>query len=125
LERHFEGLDEKYGPLTGYAKYKRKDVFPLDGDMLVIDIRGYQRDFSFTQKERKKPIFFPVNSLAKETLIYKIPQGFSVSHLPKNVYLNTGFFELKREYKRKGEEIIIIQTTRYKRSEFSKEEYKT
>lgn len=123
IERGFEGLDKPYGPVTCHAKYKRKNVFPLDGDMMVIDITGYDRDIDFAQKERKNPIFFPLNSLAEETLIYKIPEGFSIAHLPKNIHLNSGFFELKRDYKAKGREIIITETSRYKRGEFPKGEY--
>jgi hypothetical protein len=123
LERRFDGLDQRYGPVTGHAKFKRKDIFPLDGDIMVIDLNGYQRDMDFVQKERKDPIFFPANSLSQEMLTYKIPEGFSVSSMPKNIHLNTEFFELKRNYQKKGREINITEMMRYKRSELPKEAY--
>jgi len=123
ITRHIEGIDKKYGLVKGYAKYRKKGAFPLDGPMMVIDIEGYDRDVDFTQKERKKPLFFPSNSLAEDITTYKIPKGFIVSHLPNDIHLNAGFFEIKREYVRANDTIAVIETTRYKRAQYPKEEY--
>jgi hypothetical protein len=123
IERRVEGLDKKYGLIKGHTKFKKKDAFPLDGNMMIIDISGYTRDVDFTQKERKKSIFFPVNSLVEEITTYKIPKGFIVSHLPNNISLNMGFFEMKREYRRVGDTINVTEATRHKRSQYPKEDY--
>lgn len=123
ISRRVEGLDKKYGLIKGCAKYKKKDAFPLDGNMMIIDVAGYARDLDFTQKERKNPIFCPVNSLVEETTAYKIPKGFSISYLPNNISLSMGFFGMKREYRRVGNTIIIVETTRLKRSQYPKEDY--
>lgn len=123
ITRRIEGIDKKYGLVKGYAKYRKKGAFPLDGNMMIIDIEGYDRDSNFTQKERKKPIFFPNNSLAEDIVTYKIPKGFIVSHLPNDIHLSMGFFEIKRGYMRARDTITVIETTRYKRSQYPKEEY--
>ncbi len=123
LERRIDGLDKKYGLVKGHAKYKKKDAFPLDGNMMIIDIPGFARGLDFTQKERKNPIFFPAHTLAEEIAAYKIPQGFIVAHLPDNISLKMGFFEMTREYKRQGDAISVIETTRFKRSQYPKEDF--
>jgi len=123
IKRRVDGLDKKYGLIKGYAKYKKKDAFPLDGNMMVIDIIGYNRDQSFMQKERKNPIFFPINSLDEEITTYKIPGGFSVSHMPNNLALSRGFFEMRREFRRVGDTITVTEIARNKRSQYPKEDY--
>ncbi|MDP2940001.1 MAG: DUF3857 and transglutaminase domain-containing protein [Candidatus Omnitrophota bacterium] len=123
ISRRIEGLDKKYGLVKWYAKYKRKDAFPLDGSMMIIDIPGYARGLSFTQKQRKNPIFFPGNTLAEEIATYKIPKGFAVSYLPNNISLKMGFFEMTREYKKQGDTITVTKATRFKRLQYPKEDY--
>ncbi len=123
LERRIEGLDEKYGLLKGYAKFRRKDAYPVTDDMIIIELEGYERNADFTEKERKNPIFCPVNSLSEEITTYHIPQGFRISYIPKNINLNTEFLNIKREYVRNQNEIIVTTITRYKRLELSKENY--
>lgn len=123
IERHIDGLDKKYGLIEGHSKYTSKDAFTLDGNMMIIDVAGYGRDFDFTKKERKHPIFHPANSLVEELTTYKIPKGFSIIHLPKNIYLKQGFFEMSREYQRSGDAVTIKESTRLKRSQYPKEDY--
>lgn len=123
IERRIEGLDKKYGLLKGYVKYKKKDAFPLDGNLLIIDIAGYSKDLDFSKKERKNDIFYPLNSLDEEITTYKIPQGFTVLYLPNNINLKMGPFEIKREYKRIGNTITLVEIARLKRSQYPKEDY--
>ena len=91
--------------------------------MMIIDVAGYERDFDFTQKERRNPVFFPANTLIEEVTAYVIPKGFTMAHLPENINLKLGFFGMKREYRRKGNTIIIIESTRLRRSQYPKEDY--
>ena len=123
IERRVEGLDKKYGPVKAYVKYKRMDAYPLDGNMMILDIVGYNRDSNFTKNERKNPIFYAHNSLDEEITTYKIPKGFVVSHLPADISLKMGFFEMKRECRRSGDAITVTEITRHKRSQYPKEDY--
>ncbi len=123
IEKSLEGLDAKYGTLKSHFKYKKKDEYPLNGDMMIIDITGYERNLDFTQKERKKPIFYPGNSLAEEITTFKIPEGFVVSHMPKNLSLKMGFFEIERKYQRNKDTITASEIERFRRSQYPKEDY--
>ena len=124
LERRIDGLDQKYGLIKTYSKLKRKDAYQITKGMIIIDVSGYGRDTDFLKKERKKPIFYPYNSLAEEITTYIIPKGFRITYLPKDLNLDIGFFNMKREYTKKGNEILIKETTRYKRLELPKEAYR-
>ena len=123
LVHTFEGLGKKYGPIRSYAKMNIPDLYPITDDMMIINIAGYERGDSFLEEERKNPIFYPGNYLKEDKVKYRIPDGFRISHIPEDLDLDIGFFSFKREYKRKGNEITVAETTRYKRKELPKEDY--
>lgn len=123
LERRIEDLDQKYGLIQTRSKLKRKDAYQISDGMIIIDVAGYNRNTDFLAKERKNPIFYPGNSLSEEITTYIIPKGFRVTYMPKNLNLEIGFFNMKREYIKKGNEIVIKETTRYKRLQLPKESY--
>jgi len=123
IERKMQGLEDKYGPIKPITKIKRKDEFPVTDGMIIIDIAGYDRDFDFTRKERKKPIFYTANSMEEETTTYRIPKGFKISHIPDNLNLDIGFFSIKREYAKAKDEIKVTEVTRHKRMQLPKEDY--
>ena len=124
FERRMEGLDQKYGLIKTYVKMRREDEYPIIDDMIIIDIGGYNNNLGFTEKERKNLIFYYGNSLREVITTFHILEDFRISHLPKNLNLDIGFFNFKREYTNRQNEITITETTRYKRLELSKEGYK-
>jgi len=124
LERHIEGVDQRYGPMKSYSKVRIEDKYPITDDMIIINIKGREREGGeFTEKERKCPVFYPHNALDEGSITYRIPEGFRVSYMPENLDLDIGFFNIKRVYRRKGNEIIITEKTRHKRLEVPTEEY--
>ncbi|MFH1528732.1 MAG: hypothetical protein ABIG69_19160, partial [Bacteroidota bacterium] len=123
LEHRFDGIDQKYGTISSYLLVKTANLYPLTGDVMVIDIVGYERGTDFLEEERRNPIFYPYNYLNEETTTYRIPEGFRISHIPKNLNLDIGFFSVKREYEKRGKEITVTETIRNKRKELPKEDY--
>ncbi len=123
LDNHIEGLEEKYGILKSHTKIRNSDQYPVIDDMIIIDLGDYDRSFDFTEKERKKPIFYRTNSLEEEMTTYRIPEGFRISYVPKNLNLDIGFFSVERKYEKKENEIVVTEITRNRRIELPREEY--
>ena len=124
IKRDIIGLDQKYGSMKPYNEIKLNNAYPITDGLLIIDISGFEREKDFTEKERKNPIFYPINSIDEEITTYKIPKGYSVSYLPPNLNLNNGFYFITREYvKAAPDEIKVTGITRCKRVEVSNKEY--
>lgn len=123
LERRIEGLDRQYGMLAAFVKVKREGVYPVTDGMIIIDIPEYERPDSFLKKERENPIFSPNNYFIEKKQVFVIPKGFKVSYLPENLDLDNGFFSFKREYSRKGSQVICRQMIRNRRAQLPKESY--
>lgn len=123
VERRIDGLTSRYGPVEAYAVFRSRNVFPVIGDMIIIDISGYERMSSFSQKERRQPIFNRRNSVEEEVTTYHIPNGFEVYYCPGNIVLDTGFFNITREYTKEPGVVTVKETTHMKRSEYPKEDY--
>jgi len=123
LERKWDGLEQKYGPINSYIKARMKDGYPITDDMIIIDIAGYVRNSDFTEKKRKNPVFYPANSLTEDIMTYRIPQGFRISYVPKKLNLDIGFFSFSRQYEKKENEIIVTEIMRNKRMERPASDY--
>ena len=104
-------------------KMKKDDEYPIISDLIIIDVEGFEREFEFTEKERKDPIFERVNSLDEETLKYKFPENFQVLHLPENLELDTGIFKFTRNFSLKGNEITVKEASREKRMTLPADKY--
>ncbi len=124
LDRRWDNMDGKYGPVKSYIKYEKEDMYPITDDMLIIDVSdGEERDSEFTKKERENPIFFPNNALNIETITYILPEGFKVAHMPKDLSLGCGFSSIERRFKKRGNKLTVTATTRFFRKELPPEEY--
>lgn len=124
LNYRIEGLDREYGPLTSYSKYQKPDLYPITDDMIIINIQGFKRGSEFTEKERNDPIFCPANALREKASIYRIPEGFYISHIPENITLDIGFFSIERRFKKNKNEVMVTEIQRHRRLELPKEDYK-
>jgi hypothetical protein len=122
-EHKIEGLDKRYGLINTYVKYHRPNMFPLTDDMIIIDMGGGERGELFTENERTVDIFYHSNSLSEEATTYKVPDGFKVSHLPKDLSLDIGFLRIMKKYKIRGKEIIVNTTTTTKRITLPKSDF--
>ncbi|NQT95521.1 MAG: DUF3857 domain-containing protein [Candidatus Omnitrophica bacterium] len=123
LERSYERLSDKYGRLKSYSKIFKRQLFPVTDGMMIMEIGGYTRPDDFTEKERTRPIFFPGNILTETIIRYNIPKGFGVSHMPKDIDIDIGFFAVYREYRKKGNAITVIKREFYRRRELPAEDY--
>jgi hypothetical protein len=70
------------------------------------DLEQDQIDLSTT----KKPIYYPYKRLSSDNYIIKIPNGFGVSYLPKNVSYEEEDFGFGLEYNLMDDQIHICQT---------------
>ncbi|MFH1354682.1 MAG: DUF3857 domain-containing protein, partial [Candidatus Omnitrophota bacterium] len=123
LESSMKHLEEKYGPISTYIKFKKDDCFPITDGMIIIDRSGFERGSDFTRKERENDIFYAFNSSSERRIIYKIPKGFRISHLPKDLSLDIGFFHLERKYKKEKDQVTISEKARNMRTRLPKEDY--
>ena len=123
LEREWIGLDNKYGRVQSHMIYKQEDMFPVIDDMIIITLSDAERITAFTEKERKLPIFYYLNRKLELVSVYKIPEGFRASHIPNDIELGIGFYNISRKYEHNKNEIIETQITLYKRTELPAKEY--
>lgn len=123
IEMELNGLDQGYGAVKTHKKMKLYNKYPITDGILVIDIAGYERGYDFMKKERSNPVFYPYNSLKEDVTIYRLPEGYEVSHLPADLDLDNGFLSIKRTYKRLDDGIQVAQTVRFKRVQIPREEY--
>lgn len=123
LEFSWDGLDAQYGLLKAKAVADRPNVYPVNDGLMVIDLQRESRPDGWSAKERKNPIFFPINSVGQKTMLLKIPAGFEVMHLPKGFSLDNGFFFMRRDIERAGNTITVSQTKRTRRTELPASEY--
>lgn len=123
LDRNWEGLENKYGTITSYLKHKIEDKYIVAGDIIIVEIQKYGKRSEFMQEERKNPVFYSVNSLNVIEETYKVPEGYKIYHLPQDLDLDCGIFQVQRTYRAKGNEITYKETERYRRKELPKEDY--
>jgi len=125
LDYGFENIDQDYGSISAHCKISYKNYYPITDGMIIINISGTDMSSLFNKDERKMPIFFPGNSLVETLDIIRIPKGFKVAHLPRDVSFDLDFFNFKRDYSysREDNEIVLDQVSRYRRVELPKEDY--
>ena len=123
LERKIEGLDAKYGRLKSRSVCDYPNNYPVNDGLMVLDLAQPGSSDGWTAKERKKPIFSPINGLNQETITFKLPAGFEVMHLPKGFILDNGFFSFRRDIERTGDSIKITDLRRIHRVELPASDY--
>ena len=123
IKRELRGSELEYGVMKPYNKMKRKNEYPITGGIMIIDVSGFERGSDFANKDRKYPIFYPINSVNEEVSDYNIPEGYEIIYLPPNVDIDNGFVNIKREYVKTPGGVKITEVTRHKRVELPKEEY--
>jgi len=123
IKRELKGAELEYGVMRPYNKMRRKNEYPITGGIMIININGFERGSDFANKDRKYPIFYPINSVSEEVSDYRIPEGYEIIYLPPNVDIDNGFVNIKREYVKTPGGVKITEVTRHKRVELPKEEY--
>jgi len=124
MEMHkFGGIDSRYGPITSTYRLTKPGAYAITDGMLIIDFAGFENNSSLAKKDRDKPIFFPTNSLDESTYIYNIPEGFKLSHIPKNIDMDIGFYNYKRTFRKFGSGVMVNVTELCRRKELPKSDY--
>jgi len=124
FECRWENLEQKYGRIKSYIKFKQKDEFIITHDIITIDIPGADRINDFEPEKRTQPIFYPENSLKETVTTYRIPEGFRISHVPQDINLDIGLLSAKRHYIQKENEITVSETRKTRRIELPAEDCK-
>lgn len=123
LKIEWDGLDAKYGRIKSTVKTNRPDQYPVNDGLIVVDLPSISRPDGWGQKERKSPVFFPVNVLRRNEATYQIPAGFEVMHLPKGINLDNGFYSIHRDIEMTDNLIKVKEIKRTQRLEVPASEY--
>ncbi len=123
LEHRRENEDTRYGLYKIYVKVRQRDAFPADDGFIIINVPGYGRSLDFVTPKRKNPIFFSGNSLSETVSVYKVPKGFRVLSLPRDIDKDVGYTSLKRTFERDKDTITIKEVSRFRRTLIPAEDY--
>jgi len=124
MEMHeFGGIDSRYGPITSTYRFIKPGAYTITDGMLIIDFAGFDNNSALAKKDRDEPIFCPINSLDESTYIYNIPEGFKLSHIPKNIDMDIGFYNYKRTFRKFGSGVIVDMSELCRRKELPKSDY--
>ncbi len=123
-KREWKGLGDDYAKLETHIQYEKTRWAEVMGDMMVFGIGGFERPVDFTAPARKYPIVFWDEKISWEHNVYRIPEGYEVANLPKNIGLKTKFAEFTRTYIAKGntiveDELYVIKAARVPRNEYA------
>lgn len=123
LEHRIEGLEDRYGTLKAVTKFKDRSQFLVVNDMIIVEFYGNDRSSSFTEKERRYPIFYPGASEDENMVTYHLPKGFFVEYLPPNLEFDNGFWKWERIFKTEGDKVILTEREVYRRAEIPVDQY--
>lgn len=124
LENKFDNVDSRYGQVTNIIRYEKPGMYQINDDMIVLDLERFDKGELFTQKERKNPVFYPVNSRSERRSVITIPEGYGVLYMPESFSEEMGFLSFRRDFKRSGRKIAIDETERYRRMELPASDYR-
>ena len=123
IERSFENIEGEYGPVKAHYKFEVPNLYPIIDDMIIISSSDYERKSYFTKEKRENPIFFPVDGITEDTTIYRIPKGFYISYVPKDLDFDIGIQSHKRHYKKEADRVTVSEVSRFRRMEIPVERY--
>ena len=119
----FGGIDSRYGPITSTYRFTKPGAYTITDGMLILDFTGSDNNESFAKKDRDEPIFYPMNNLDESIFTYNIPEGFTLSHLPKDIDMDIDIYSFKRTFRKFGSGAIVNVTELGRRKELPKSDY--
>ena len=123
LDRSWDGVGNKYGPIESYLKTREEKYFPVTGDIIILNMDACDVAKNYDNLEREHDFFYPYNSLDVDKNVFKIPEDYEVFYMPDNINLNIEFIDFTREYSiNKDKEIVVYEETRLKRATVPAEE---
>ncbi|MDI6763306.1 MAG: DUF3857 domain-containing transglutaminase family protein [Thermodesulfobacteriota bacterium] len=106
------------------VKYNAQDYCKKAGDILIFDVPEIWRSCPATgKKDRRYPIIVWNNSYNKEEVVFNVPEGYEVYHLPKPMEVNNPYFEFRSSYRQEGERIFYQGEYIRKAIKITPEEY--
>lgn len=87
--------------------YKAPDYCKKAGTILIFDVPEIWRGCAATEKkERRYPIVVWSNSYSKDEVVFNIPEGYEVYHLPGPLEIMNQYFEFRSSYRKEGGKIL-------------------
>ncbi len=127
MDRKWDGLDDRYESLKSLIRFKKNNAFLLLNDTtMVLNEKPENRFIGFDQEKRKYPIYFPINSVVQNTIVYHIPANFKIDSIPENYDLKNDILEISRTFESPESDKSTIKLTdiyRTKRGSLPKEKY--
>jgi len=105
-------------------KYHARNYCKKAGGILIFDVPGIWKDCPATEKkERRYPIVVRNNSYSKDEVVFNIPEGYEVYHLPEPLEIKNPYFEFRSNYRQEGDRIIYQGELTRKAISIPPEEY--
>jgi hypothetical protein len=116
ISREVKGLEDRYGEVAFNFKYDSPTAYPLVNDMLLLKEADQSDVPDFAAPSRKYPIFFPTNSLIRNTNIYRVPPEFKIDFVPQDFDLSIDFAQVSTRYEADQTSVKVDTTYRLKRA---------
>jgi len=94
--------------------YAAPDYCKKGGDILIFDVPEVRRSCPAVEKKtRRHPIVISTNSYSKVEVVFNIPEGYEVHHLPETLEIENPYFEFRSTYRQEGDRIVYqLELTR-------------
>lgn len=123
LNRKLNNIDDPYKNIKIDVKFKRTDFVKLANDMMIFGM-GQMNTPKLPSTERKHPIIFTGNTRSENKTHFKIPDGFEVLNLPKDIHYATEFASFDRTYEPNDRSIKVTDIFEIKMARLPPEAYK-
>jgi len=94
---------------TEYLKVHVSDYCKKAGDILIFRLPDLGRSCPAAGKEeRRYPIVCKANSHRKNVVVFNIPKGYELYHLPEPVEIKNPYFEYRSSYRTEGVKVFFL-----------------
>ncbi|MEO0294197.1 MAG: DUF3857 domain-containing protein [candidate division WOR-3 bacterium] len=121
---YFTHIEDLNPEVKVNVKYEIPELAIKQEDFLLLHLPGIKYSaYSVGTTERKNPIYWGKLKKEENEIIIKIPKGFKVRCLPKEIYFSLPFIEFKNSFTYLEESIIYKDYFSQKEEFFQKEVY--
>ena len=105
-------------------KYYARDYCRKAGDILIFEVPELWKSCLATgKKERRYPVVVWNNSYSKDEVVFNVPDGYEVSHVPEPVEVKNQYFEFRSSFRQEGDRVFYQQELISKAVRITPEEY--
>jgi hypothetical protein len=88
-------------------RYRAQDYCRKAGDILMFDLPEIWKGCPAAAKQgRRYPVIIWNNSYSKDEVVFNVPDGYEVYHLPEPTEIRNAYFEFHQSYRQEGERIF-------------------